>query len=71
MFKKLVKSKNKGLQWAELRMQGPGPWPGGEKGEERLGRQQAPWSLEGRGKESGLYHRCQGSHRRVVSTEVT
>ena len=32
MFKKLVKSKskNKGVQWVELRMQGPGPWPGGE-----------------------------------------
>lgn len=38
MFKKLVKSKNKGLQWVELRLQGPGPWPGGEKGEERLGK---------------------------------
>ena len=38
MFKKLVKRKNKGLQWAELRRQGPGPWLGGEKGEERLGK---------------------------------
>ena len=63
MFKKLVKRKNKGLQWAELRRE--------RRVSRDWGRQQGPWSLEGPGKESGLYHRCQGSHWRIVSTEVT
>lgn len=52
----------------ELRLRGPAPGLGGEKGEERLGKQQGPWSLEGPGVESGFYQRCQGSHWRIVST---